>query len=129
MMHTEPAGRISCPRNLGLSFSFIVTNYKEVYWSQLGMVITISLRTSSRKLATSAAVGPLNFLGTLHFLSVKNRSNTWKNDSEVVPVLFNGTKLSGRIIEELAVSSPYWIMEMLTIADMYPTGDDGMNRG
>ena len=82
---------------------------------------------SSKKLATSAAAKPLSFSRTLRFSSLRNRSNTQKNNSEVASVLLNATKLLARIIGELTVSS--WSMEMLSMGGGYPTGNRGGDGG
>lgn len=87
----------------------------------MAAVFTIGLRTSSKKSATSAAAGPVNFLRTLRSPSLRNFSNTWKKKSDVVSVSFNATKLSGRVMDGFAVSPSDWSMEMLTISNVYPT--------
>ena len=96
-------------------------NYKEVDRLQFGTVITISLRTSSKKSATSAAAWPLSSTRVLSFSSPRNRATAGRNSLEVVLVFFNAMKLSGRAIVGLVLSSSDWSMEMLTMADVYPT--------
>ena len=91
-------------QTLGLFFSFI-TNYKKVDWLRLGTVIMIDLRTSSKKLTTSVAARPFIFLRRLRVILMKNSPKITRNKSEVVHVLFNVAKLSGMVIEELAVLS------------------------
>jgi len=120
--------RIVRRRNLGWSCNFIVISYK-VSWPQLGIVVRIGLRTSSKKLATSAAAKPLSFLRTSRFLSSRNSCNTKRSDVEPVSVFFNVTKLSGRVIDEFAVSSSGWSMEMLVITDVHTAGSGGKDQG